>query len=64
MDSNQPNAFATGRDPEHSVICVTTALLDKLDYYELEGVVAVSYTHLFSVASCICLNLSTSFIIL
>lgn len=46
MDSNQPNAFATGRDPEHSVICVTTALLDKLDYYELEGVVAHEMGHI------------------
>lgn len=39
VEDSQPNAFATGRDPEHSVICVTTGLLDKLDYYELEGVV-------------------------
>ena len=46
MDSNQPNAFATGRDPEHSVICVTTALLEKLDYYELEGVVAHEIGHI------------------
>ena len=46
MDSNQPNAFATGRDPEHSVICVTTAFLDKLDYYELEGVVAHEMGHI------------------
>ena len=46
MDSEQPNAFATGRDPEHSVICVTTALLNKLDYYELEGVVAHEMGHI------------------
>ena len=46
MDSNQPNAFATGRDPEHSVICVTTALLEKLDYYELEGVIAHEMGHI------------------
>lgn len=39
VEDNQPNAFATGRDPEHSVICVTTGLLEKLDYYELEGVI-------------------------
>ncbi len=45
MDSDQPNAFATGRDPEHSVICVTTGLLDKLDYYELEGVIAHELAH-------------------
>lgn len=42
----QPNAFATGRDPEHSVICVTTALLEKLDYYELEGVLAHELSHI------------------
>ena len=46
MESDQPNAFATGRDPNHSVICVTTALLDKLDYYELEGVVAHEMGHI------------------
>ena len=46
MDDNQPNAFATGRDPEHSIICVTTALLDRLDYYELEGVLAHELSHI------------------
>ena len=46
MEADQPNAFATGRDPNHSVICVTTALLDKLDYYELEGVVAHEMGHI------------------
>lgn len=46
MDDNQPNAFATGRDPKHSVICVTTALLDRLDYYELEGVLAHELSHI------------------
>lgn len=46
VDDNQPNAFATGRDPEHSVICVTTSLLDKLNYYELEGVVAHELSHI------------------
>ena len=40
VDDPQPNAFATGRNPENSVICVTTGLLEKLDYYELEGVIA------------------------
>ncbi len=46
VQDNQPNAFATGRDPEHSVICVTTALLDKLDYYELEGVLGHELAHI------------------
>ena len=46
VEDNQPNAFATGRDPEHSVICVTTALLDKLNYYELEAVIAHELGHI------------------
>lgn len=46
VEDNQPNAFATGRDPEHSVICVTTALLDRLNYYELEGVLAHELSHI------------------
>lgn len=46
MEDSQPNAFATGRDPEHSVICVTTGLLEKLDYYELEGVIGHELAHI------------------
>ena len=46
MNSNQPNAFASGRNPKHAVICVTTGLLDKLDYYELEGVIAHEMSHI------------------
>lgn len=46
VDAAQPNAFATGRNPEHSVICVTTALLERLDYYEIEGVLAHELSHI------------------
>ena len=46
VDDPQPNAFATGRNPKNSVICVTTGLLNKLDYYELEGVVAHELSHI------------------
>lgn len=42
----QPNAFATGRNPEHAIICVTTGLLEKLSYYELEGVIAHEISHI------------------
>lgn len=41
-----PNAFATGRNPEHSVICVTSGILDKLSDYELEGVLAHELAHI------------------
>lgn len=46
VEDSQPNAFATGRNPQNSVICVTTGLLNKLDYYELEGVVAHELSHI------------------
>lgn len=41
-----PNAFATGRDPEHGVIAVTTGLLSILDKTELEGVLAHELSHI------------------
>ncbi len=46
VEDLQPNAFATGRNPQNAVICVTTGLLDKLEYYELEGVIAHEMSHI------------------
>jgi len=42
----QPNAFATGRDAEHSVVALTRGLLEKLDRTELEGVIAHELSHI------------------
>ncbi len=46
MESNQINAFASGRGPQHAVICVTTGLLEKLNKQELEGVIAHEMSHI------------------
>ena len=45
IDDSAANAFATGRDPEHAVVCATTGLLQKLTRSELEGVIAHELTH-------------------
>jgi len=41
-----PNAFATGRDPAHSVICVTQGLIDEMDREELQGVIGHEMAHI------------------
>ncbi len=46
MEDPAPNAFATGRDPEHSVICVTRSLIDQLDREELQGAIAHELAHI------------------
>jgi heat shock protein HtpX len=42
----QPNAFATGRDKKHAIICVTQGLLNRLDKTELQGVLAHEISHI------------------
>jgi heat shock protein HtpX len=46
IDDPAPNAFATGRDPKHAAIAVTTGLLEKMNRVELEGVVAHELSHI------------------
>jgi heat shock protein HtpX len=46
MESEQINAFASGRDPKNAVICVTTGMLSKLNKQELEGVIAHEMSHI------------------
>ena len=46
MPSNQINAFASGRDPKHAVVCVTEGALNKLERRELEGVLAHELAHI------------------
>jgi heat shock protein HtpX len=45
VDDTAPNAFATGRDPEHAIVAVTSGLLEKLDRDELQGVIAHEMSH-------------------
>lgn len=46
IDDTAPNAFATGRDPRHASIAVTSGLLQKLDKLEMEGVIAHELSHI------------------
>jgi heat shock protein HtpX len=46
IDDTAPNAFATGRDPQHAVIAVTKGLIQKLNRVEIEGVIAHEMAHI------------------
>ncbi|MDP1884466.1 MAG: M48 family metallopeptidase [Candidatus Moranbacteria bacterium] len=46
IQDSAPNAFATGRDPEHGVICLTTGIIAKLEKAVLEGVIAHELSHI------------------
>lgn len=46
IDDSTPNAFATGRDPQHASVAVTTGLIEKLEDEELQGVLAHELSHI------------------
>lgn len=45
IDADEPNAFATGRNPEHAAVAVTTGIMRVLDYNEISGVLAHELAH-------------------
>lgn len=48
IESSQINAFATGRDPKNSIICLTTGIIERLTRQELETVIAHELTHIIN----------------
>lgn len=48
IDDSAPNAFATGRDINHAIVCVSTGLLEKLNRTELEGVIGHEMSHIIN----------------